>query len=532
MQVVGETKEGQCADHPLGRVVLPELDRVAVVLRELMMEVMVTFTKSNQSSNKVITWGTCIIVGVIAKHVSQGVHTEGSVVYKVEANDTRPEKATSVITPEIPSNHRRNHQTPENGHGQVELVLEGHHAIIVQVIDVGTAKLLVILAQQHPAHVRVEEATTSVVRILVSIGVAMMYTMITRPPTNRSLDSTSTAKHKKETNGPSRIISAMCPQTMVASCDTKTGEGIVSKCPDERRTAQWNTAECIEATAVCEDEQRHVQPVDATVPGRDELAVLGVTLRCGTDIGATLAVGDRVSGLEETPAKVQLRHVRLPARLEDGIVSQTQIVARDVGGEIVWDLEVDVVTEQLEEARVAVVGELGEALLAQVLLDGEGLDAGEVGLKVGLGGEERVAHSGKGLTEGVLPKVEADPGHQPHVHQHQGTPGVHNERKERRHRQIAEEYTKTGRSLLFLGEMRQIIVVHHQCSKIRWPHDRVEQTPERLALLSTKSATTSRSTSMLFVVMEFPGFDWVENRDQAHGSDQVVEHTTREERTM
>ena len=60
-------------DEPLCRVVLVPLDRVAVVHGELVVEVVVTFTNGDESSDKMVTGSVLVIKSAFAEPVSKRV---------------------------------------------------------------------------------------------------------------------------------------------------------------------------------------------------------------------------------------------------------------------------------------------------------------------------------------------------------------------------------------------------------------------------------------------------------------------------
>jgi hypothetical protein len=63
-------------DEPLGRVVLIPLDSIAVVHRELVVEVVVSFTNGNKSSDEVVARTVFVIKWCFTKPVSERVNTE------------------------------------------------------------------------------------------------------------------------------------------------------------------------------------------------------------------------------------------------------------------------------------------------------------------------------------------------------------------------------------------------------------------------------------------------------------------------
>lgn len=75
-EMASEAKFFHCRDEPLGRVILVPLDGVAVVHWKLMMEVMVTFTNGNESSNEVITRRVLVIERSVAEPMRKGIDAE------------------------------------------------------------------------------------------------------------------------------------------------------------------------------------------------------------------------------------------------------------------------------------------------------------------------------------------------------------------------------------------------------------------------------------------------------------------------
>jgi hypothetical protein len=69
LQVTGESEDGANPDKPLRGIVLVPLDCVAIVHRELMMEVMVSLADSNQSSDEMVPGCVLVIERTLTKPV-------------------------------------------------------------------------------------------------------------------------------------------------------------------------------------------------------------------------------------------------------------------------------------------------------------------------------------------------------------------------------------------------------------------------------------------------------------------------------
>ena len=76
LQVGCETKLVADPDEPLGWVILVPSDRVTVVTRELMMEIVVSLADCDKCSEEVVPWSVLVIEGRLAKPVRQRVDAE------------------------------------------------------------------------------------------------------------------------------------------------------------------------------------------------------------------------------------------------------------------------------------------------------------------------------------------------------------------------------------------------------------------------------------------------------------------------
>jgi hypothetical protein len=76
LEVTSETNKLAERDEPLGRIILIPLNGITIIHRELVVEVVISFTDGHQSSNNMVTRGMLIIKGRLAEPVSKGVNTE------------------------------------------------------------------------------------------------------------------------------------------------------------------------------------------------------------------------------------------------------------------------------------------------------------------------------------------------------------------------------------------------------------------------------------------------------------------------
>jgi hypothetical protein len=74
--VTSQSNQLQHIDEPLRRIVLIPLDGIAVIHRELVVKVMVTFTDGYEGSGKVVPWCMLVIKGSLSKPVSERIDAE------------------------------------------------------------------------------------------------------------------------------------------------------------------------------------------------------------------------------------------------------------------------------------------------------------------------------------------------------------------------------------------------------------------------------------------------------------------------
>lgn len=75
-------------------------------------------------------------------------------------------------------------------------MLPNNNRVFVKIGNISTASALRILLENHPSQVRVEKTLTNRVRILLGVGITVMSSVATRPPTDRAFDGASTDSGK------------------------------------------------------------------------------------------------------------------------------------------------------------------------------------------------------------------------------------------------------------------------------------------------------------------------------------------------
>jgi hypothetical protein len=174
LQLVGETKLLPEPDAPLGRVVLPPLNSVAVIRRELVVEVVVTLTKGDKSGDNVVTGRVAVIERLVAEPVGKRVDAEGGLLDEANTEDTSVDETTPPVTPAETSNDSRESKSHEKNTLDVVLVLPDDNGILVEIGNVGSALLLGVLLENHPSHVGVHETLADGVGVLLGIGVSVV----------------------------------------------------------------------------------------------------------------------------------------------------------------------------------------------------------------------------------------------------------------------------------------------------------------------------------------------------------------------
>jgi len=178
LQVVRKTKLLPDEDAPLGQVVLPPFNGVAVIGREFVVEVVVTLAKSDKGSDGVVTRRVSVVEWLVSEPMGQGVDTEGGLLNEEDTKDTGVDETTEPVSPSNTGDkHGEDHSHEDDGL-DVVAVLPDDDWVVVEVGDIGTADSLWVLLHDHPSDVRVEKTLADGVWVLVGVGVSVVGTMI------------------------------------------------------------------------------------------------------------------------------------------------------------------------------------------------------------------------------------------------------------------------------------------------------------------------------------------------------------------
>lgn len=129
------------------------------------------------------------------------------------------EEATRPVTPPKTSDEGGEDKAHHKDEWDIVSVLPTDNVALGQIGNVRDAGLATGL-DEHPADVRPEETFMRVVRVQLSVGVAMMGAMATRPPLDGALDGANTRQGKKILEGLARVVRPVRPETVITRSDT------------------------------------------------------------------------------------------------------------------------------------------------------------------------------------------------------------------------------------------------------------------------------------------------------------------------
>lgn len=216
LQVVCEAELLPDPDSPLSGVVLVPFNGVAVVGGELVVEVVVSLTKSDQSGNHVVTGGVAVIEGLVSQPVGQGVNAEGGLLDEEDTQNTGVDETTEPVTPAETSDQHGDEKTHGEDDLKVVAVLPHNDGVLVKIRDIGTADALGVLLHDHPAQVGVEQTLADGIGVLVGIGVTVVSTMVASPPADGALNGTATNSCQPDPQGECSGIRGVSPETVIS----------------------------------------------------------------------------------------------------------------------------------------------------------------------------------------------------------------------------------------------------------------------------------------------------------------------------
>lgn len=175
------------------------------------MEVVVAFTKGNQCSEDMVSWGSSVVKRLHTNPVGQRVDAESGLLNEEELQDTCVDETSPVVAPEKTSNQAGEKHSGSHHEKQVVAMLKHNNGVSSQVRDVCSGSVLRVGNAQHPAHVRKPKTLSGIVRVSVGVSESVVDSVRVAPPLDGTLHSTGAEKGKEKSHGHSSIISLVRP---------------------------------------------------------------------------------------------------------------------------------------------------------------------------------------------------------------------------------------------------------------------------------------------------------------------------------
>lgn len=161
------------------------------------MEVVVAFSKCDEGCDDVVTGRVAIIERLVAEPVSERVDAKSGLLDEEDAEDSAVEEAAEPVAPAEAAGKHREEKAHDYNDFEVVAVLPNDDRVFIEVGNVGTANTLGVLLHQHPPQMGVEETFTDGVWIFVGVGVTVVSTVVSRPPSDRTLDGPTSNSGKE-----------------------------------------------------------------------------------------------------------------------------------------------------------------------------------------------------------------------------------------------------------------------------------------------------------------------------------------------
>jgi len=101
-----------------------------------------------------------------------------------DSENSGVDESSPPISPSESGNQHGENHTHEDNALDVVSVLPDNDGVVVEIRDIGTADSLWVLLQKHPSEVRVNEPLANRVWVLVGIGVTVVCSVVSGPPSN------------------------------------------------------------------------------------------------------------------------------------------------------------------------------------------------------------------------------------------------------------------------------------------------------------------------------------------------------------
>jgi len=114
---------------------------------------MVTLTKSDKSSNNVVTRRVAVVEWLVTEPVGQRVDAEGGLLDEEDSENASVDEAPHPVSPSKTSHKAREDHAHEDNGLNVIAMLPNNDGVIVQVRNIGTTDTLWVLLHDHPSDV-------------------------------------------------------------------------------------------------------------------------------------------------------------------------------------------------------------------------------------------------------------------------------------------------------------------------------------------------------------------------------------------
>lgn len=213
-----QSKFGATRDEPFGGVVLIPPDSIAVVRRELVMEVVISFSEGYESGDKVIPGRMSVVEWRLPEPVGERVKRKYAVVHQAHPHRSSVDVPAAPVAPEIPRDGGGDGEAHEEDQPHVPPLLPTHDRAFAEVAHVGDTGVAPRL-DEHPANVTPPKTVVCIVWIEVGVDVAVVSTVATGPPSNGTLSSTGTSQCEEYLQGVRSIVRAMRPKAVISRRD-------------------------------------------------------------------------------------------------------------------------------------------------------------------------------------------------------------------------------------------------------------------------------------------------------------------------
>ena len=222
-QFADQAETGEGPDQPLGRVDLPGLHAVAVIVLKLVMIVVVPLAEGHDRHQPRVTGAAFGRVGALAEVVAHRIDAKGTVLKDDDARYPRNEECAESRNPATPgkAKDRREHESDRCADPVNMAMLPNNQRILLQVSHVIERREWIEFKDQ-PSDMGMEKAFGDAIWVFIVIDMLVMGTMFTGPQESRVLKGPCTEDQREESYNPVRLESQVREESMVADRNGKS----------------------------------------------------------------------------------------------------------------------------------------------------------------------------------------------------------------------------------------------------------------------------------------------------------------------